>query len=213
MNAEAVLPKWISPVVYVCFLIPITIVSILVLFILSALLDNLFLLLRSGQFISTYFLIFIISSLLFWCANKFLIKSEKLSLPNISDHYRQSSVLYFLVLAVYLKVVYFNEVHFGLGWLPIFPMTIVIVAAIFVNALYLFWTSRKLTLSLSTKVGLFVFIGPAVVFFLLIQGYQVYEKHSREYYNPPQSVLSPSEATRLPRPPSISGLPTSTIQR
>lgn len=152
-------------------------------------------------------------SLVFLFANKVLVALEKLVRPTVGDHFRQSAILYVIILAAFFKTVFFNEYHLGLNIWPVWVMMFLSVMAILINAFYLFWFSRRpLTTHPSlatpavikspfTKIGMSIFIGPALILLLMVAGYYARQMHYRIEYlrmNPPPRVASPND----PPPPA-----------
>lgn len=151
---------------------------------------------------------------IFGLANKVSTELEKLVQPTTVDHLRQSAILYAIILATFLKTVFFNEYHLGLNIWPAWAIIYLSLVAIIINAFYLFWTSRrplttcqssvtsKIVKPSSTKIGMSIFVGPTLISLLMAIGYYVRQMHYQIEYlkiNPPP-VASPND----PMPPADS---------
>ncbi len=167
----------------------------------------------------------IVGSLLSWFANKALVALEGLVQPTIGDHLRQSLLVYAIILVAFLKILFFNEYHFGLNIWPAWGILYLAGWAIFINAVYIYWQCRANRKKQSTKVapatiGWSIFVGPILVFLLVVVGYYVNRAHADNYYSgknrpqsdgitPPGVVLPPSLSDYPPTSPMINtdGLP------
>ena len=158
--------------------------------------------------------------LIFWLVNKILTTLENSTRPTIGDHYRQSAILY-IIMAAFLKTVFFNEYNYGFsGWFS-FGTAIISLLLIIINAMYVYWRCRvafvtRLPLASTTtnasqslKIGLLIFIGPIIMLLIMLFGYYINQYHSQIQYG-----FTPSNGTILPGtplPPTIPNQPTSTI--
>ena len=80
--------------------------------------------------------------LIFWFVNKISTELEKMVQPIASDHLRQSAILYAIILAAFIKTVFFNDYHFGLGMWPVWMIIYLSGLAIIFNAVYLYRRNR-----------------------------------------------------------------------
>ena len=137
--------KCLTPIIYGGFLIS----SLWLIFftpILDDLVNRLFNFNLIGRVGAT--LIWTVSAILilciFWFANKILAEVEKIMRPTVVDHVRQSAVPYAIILASIIKMIFFNEYHFGLNnWLTHYFLLVTFIT-ILINALYLFRLNKKL---------------------------------------------------------------------
>ena len=202
--------KWFSPLLYAGFLVP----AALVIIIFTATLVG-----RGGYLFELHgwaeVLLAIVTagSLIFWFANKILIKIEKTEYLTVFDHYRQSVVCYGLALVTSTTLFLNGGFHGGLGEGIQVVAFLIAMWAIFSNAFYLYWFSRTPRLinpsavvkPPSAKIGLSIFIGPAVILLLMIVGYYVRQRYLRiQYFGTPSNGIAPPGT---PLPPMPTNLP------
>lgn len=86
----------------------------------------------------------LIAVAIFWPINISMIKSENLRFPKIIDHFRQSSIFYFLLIFdIYFIVNQFAEYRGSIMYAELLILFAFSVLAIGINAIYLFLIHKR----------------------------------------------------------------------